>query len=242
MALLDENADLLPAGEPGTDLAARLADRLLALDLPRRAEAVLARLVRATAGPVRASFGARLAALRLREGSPADALATLADTDGEELPQAVQQQRITVRAGALARRGDAAGAARLLADLGTPEATEMRASILESAHDWPEAEQALAEYAGRTVPSEGALTDAQKRTLLRLAVAASQAGDAAALGALERREGKRMETGSFGDVFKLLTASPVQGGADLARAASEINLARSLPSGLKAIGSVGKGP
>lgn len=237
VALLDEYADLLPQGEPGTELAARLADRLLALDLPRRAEAVLARLVRATAGPVRASFGVRLAGLRLREGSPADALATLADTDADALPEAVQQQRTMVRAGALARRGDAAGAGRLLAELGTDQAAGMRAAILEEARDWPQAEQALTEYAARTVPPDGALTDAQRRTLLRLAGATAQAGDAVALGALGRREGKRMQAGALGDMFRLLTASPVQGGADLPRAAREIALARSLPTGLRAMGS-----
>ena len=40
-ALAEENADLLPDGIEGEALEARLADRLLALDLPKRAEPVL---------------------------------------------------------------------------------------------------------------------------------------------------------------------------------------------------------
>ena len=235
VTLLDENADLVPDGDKGAELAARLADRLLALDLPKRAGPVLAKLAQSTSGAVRASFGARLAALRLREDSPADALATLSATEADALPQAIQEQRTLVRAEAVARRGDPVEAGSLLAGLRTEPADELRARILEDARNWPLAEQALADYAARTVPADGALSDAQRRTLLRLAGATAQAGDAAALGALSRREARRMDGGPLGDMFRLLTESPVRGGADLPRAAKEIALARGLPSGLRAM-------
>ena len=68
MALVEENADLLPDGVGGEALEARLADRLVALDLPKRAGPVIEKLMQAApTGAGRAGFGARLAALRLRE-------------------------------------------------------------------------------------------------------------------------------------------------------------------------------
>jgi hypothetical protein len=64
-ALAEENADLLPTGEEGDTLQGRLADRLRALELPKRAEPVLEDLMQATPPRVgRAAFGARLAAVR----------------------------------------------------------------------------------------------------------------------------------------------------------------------------------
>ena len=44
---VEENADLLPTGADGEALQAKLADRLLALDLPKRAGPVLEKLMQA---------------------------------------------------------------------------------------------------------------------------------------------------------------------------------------------------
>ena len=84
VSLVAENADLLPTGPDGELLQAKLADRLVALDLPKRAGPVLEKLAEVTkSGVARAAFAARLAALRLREGDAAGALGAL---DGLSLP------------------------------------------------------------------------------------------------------------------------------------------------------------
>ncbi len=235
VALVDENPDLLPEGPQAAEMAARLADRLLALDLPKRADPVLAKLVQSSTGAARAGFGVRLAALRLREGNADGALAALSASGSDDLPAPIEQQRVIVKARALARRGDPGTAVALLEAVGSTEADAARADILEEAKDWRQAERALADYAGKTVPAAGSLDDAQRRTLLRLAGATAQAGDPAALAALRQREGKRMDGGPLGDMFRLLTSGPVQGGADLTRAGREIALARSVPADLKAL-------
>ncbi|MBS0559507.1 MAG: hypothetical protein JSR21_05580 [Proteobacteria bacterium] len=78
VALLDQNADLVPDGPVGADIARLLADRLSALDLPQQAGALLDRLMRAARRPAtRADLGATLAELRLRDGDPQAALAAL---------------------------------------------------------------------------------------------------------------------------------------------------------------------
>ena len=134
------------------------------------------------------------------------------------------------RGAAIATRALAA-----LATLDSAAADEARATILERANDWPAAQRALTDYAAKTVPAEGKLDDAQRRTLLRLATAAARAGDNAALTALRQREGARMGSGPLADMFRLLTADQVRSVADLKRSGQETALARELPGQLKAL-------
>jgi hypothetical protein len=241
VALVDENADLLSSGETGAELAARLADRLadrlLALDLPRRAGPLLQKLAAgAPVGPIRARFGARLAGLRLQEGDAAGALAALADSAAdpggdpaaETLPAPLAEERRILGARAEARKGDTAAALAQLGDLTSEPALSVRAAILEDAKHWPQAALALTELAARTVPAEGKLDEQQQRTLLRLATALAQAGDAVPLARLRELQAARMPAGPVGDLFRLLAADSVQGVGDLPRAGREIALARSL--------------
>jgi hypothetical protein len=235
-ALVDENADLLPVGPAGDVLQARLADRLLALDLPKRADPVLQKLMLAAPSDVsRAGFGARLAALRLREGDAAGALAALGASNVDDAPADLVERRTLLLAAAHARLGDAVRALAVLAPLDTASADEARATILERANDWPAAEKALNTYAAKVVPAEGKLDDGQRRTMLRLATAAARAGDAATLTVLRQGTGTRMETGPLADMFRLLTADQIRSVGDLKRSGQEAVLARELPSQLKAV-------
>ena len=236
VAVVEENADLLPTGPDGDALQAKLADRLVALDLPKRAGPVLEKLMKAaTTDVARAGFGARLAALRLRESDMAGAMAALDASVAADLPAELAERRTLLVADADARRGDSARALTVLATLDSAAADGARATILERANDWPAAQRALADYAAKTVPAEGKLDDAQRRTLLRLATAAARAGDNAALTALSRRETPRMGSGPLADMFRLLTADQISSVADLKRSGQETALARELPGQLKAL-------
>jgi hypothetical protein len=128
-----------------------------------------------------------------------------------------------------------ARALAVLATLDSAAADGARATILERANDWPAAQRALVDYAAKTVPAEGALDDAQRRTLLRLATAAARAGDNAALTALSRRETTRMGSGPLADMFRLITADQISSVADLKRSGQETALARELPRQLQAL-------
>jgi hypothetical protein len=236
VALVDENADLVPTTAQGEAMQATLADKLLALDLPNRAGPVLDKLMRAApAGPGRAAFGARLAKLRLGEFDADGALAALAASDGADLPPPMNEQRAMLRAGAQARRGDVAGAIGALSGLDSVAADETRASILEQAKDWVGADRALAEYVAKIVPETGDLDDGARRLLLRLATAAARAGDEATLAGLRERQEARMGTGPLAGMFRLLTADPVHSTADLARAGIEVGYVRALPANLQAM-------
>ena len=236
VALLGENTDLLPDDPDGEALEARLADRLLALDLPNRAGPVLEKLMKAaptSAG--RAGFGARLAAMRQREDDATGALAALAASDAPDLPPDLVERRSLLLAQSEARRGDTMQALAALAPTKTAAADEQRATILERANDWPGAERALSDYVAKAVPPEGELDDTQRRTLLRLATAAARAGDDAALVGLREHQAVRMGNGPLADMFRLLTSDQVRTVADLKRSGREATLARGLPDGLKAV-------
>src|SRR4051812_7043108 len=186
-------------------------------------------------GGSRAGFGTRLAALRLREGDAAGAIAALGASEFADLPEDQTERRSLLMAAALARQGDSGRALAVLNALTSAEADEARATLLERADDWPATKGALADLAGRTIPAEGRLNDVQRRTLLRLATAAARAGDDAALVALRQRETARMEGGPLADMFRLLTADQVRSAADLRRSGQEGMLARALPGQLKAL-------
>ena len=235
VTLAGDNADVLPEGAEGEKLAGLLADKLAALDLPRRAAPVLQKLMQASAGPARAAYGARLAEVQLRDGDPAAAQQALADSRVDGLAPELLGRRTLLAARILARQGKPADATTLLAGLDDPSADELRADIAESAKDWGGAESALQAMVTRGVPGAGNLDDAQQSLLLRYASAASQAGDTATLRALREREGKRMQGGKLGGMFRLLTADPVKSVADLPRAAAEAALARGIPGGLQAM-------
>ena len=238
VALVDENADLLPPSAEGERLQARLADRLLALDLPNQAGPVLEKLMRAAPSATgRAGFGARLAGLRLREGDAAGALNALIDSAATALPAPLAERRKLLFAAATARRGDFSAALAAIADLDSAAAAAERAEVSEQAQDWWGADRALADYVTKTVPPSGTLDDAQRRALLRLATAAARAGDEATLRRLNAGESVRMSGGPLGDMFDLLTAAPVRTTSDLRRARQEVGLARALPAALKALQS-----
>ena len=237
VALVEENADLLPAGEAGQALGDRLADRLATLDLPQRAVPVLEKLVASVpSGTARAAFGERLASMRLEAGNAAGALSALADSEATPLPDKLREARTMTFARAAAANGELPRATAALAALGTATADGLRADLVEAAKDWPAAEAALRDYAAKTVPDTGLLDEAQARTLLRLASAAAQSGDDATVSRLRERDTRRLPKGKLAEMFRLITSGPVQGVADLPRAVQETKLAGTLPAALKAIG------
>lgn len=237
VALAEENADLLPPGAAGHGLAARLAEKLVALDLPERARPVLEKLVeQAPPGVARATLGGTLATLRLESGAPAEALAALQDSVAEgPLPPDVLERRTLTFARAAAATGDLRTGVAALSELGTPPALRLRARLLEQAKDWPAASAALAGLVRSELPASGPLDAEQSRLVLRLAAAASQAGEERTLSWLRGALAPRLAQEQLRDLATLLAAPPVRGVADLPRAAQEARLARTAAGSVRAL-------
>jgi len=240
IGLLDENAELMADGPEGEPMRSLLAEKLMALDLPKRADPLLTKLMRAAPyGPARAGFGATLATLRLREGDGDGAILALSESNSADMGDAVRERRSLIAARVEAKRGDLPGAVEALSATHTQDADEERAAILERSQDWAGARDALTVLAARMVPEPcvspcGPLDSAQLAVVLRLATAATRAGDDATLGALRDRLRTRIGPGPQGDMFRLLTAQPVRGTADLGRARAEMGVARSVAADMGA--------
>jgi predicted negative regulator of RcsB-dependent stress response len=235
VALVAENEDLLTDRDASNTVTPVLVDKLLALDLPDRAAPLLQRLMAASAdGEAKAGLGARLADLRLDQADAPGAVAALDASAPSSLAVTVSTplvaRRTVLRARALAAAGESEAAVRLLAPETGAEALELRAQLCERSRDWACAAFALHALAQATVPPNGALTDAQQDLVLRLASAASQAGDMAVLQELRVGAGTRLPPGPRLELFHALTALPVQSLGDLPRSAHEAAAARALPA------------
>jgi hypothetical protein len=232
VALVQESADLLASKDASATLAPVLVDKLLALDLPERAEPILARLMAGTdAAEPKAALGARLASLRLDAGNAAAAIAALDQSDSSGLPQALQTGRGVLRARAMAESGETGAALSLLATLDGADSLALQAKLLEARKDWHGAETALLALAHETVPPDGALNVAQQDLLLRAASAAAQAGDIAVLQQLQG-DAARLDAGPRRALFQALIQQPVQSLTDLPRSGREAEAARAVPAAL----------
>jgi hypothetical protein len=236
VALVEENADLLPDGAAGETMAATFADRLVGLDLPQRAEPVLEKLTQSATGAAKGLFGLQLATLKLNQADPTGAMAALANSASDSQSAAVAEQRSLLQARALAATGETAKAVDVLHAVGTPAADEARASVLEAAHDWPGATAALVDYVARVVPTDGPLDDPQAHVLLRLASAAAQAGNETVLAQLRHDAGPRIAAmpneQKLAETFRFLTERPIGAATDLPRAAAETQTISALPAAI----------
>jgi hypothetical protein len=237
VALFEESADLLPTGSAGDAVIARVAERLIALDLTQRAATMLTRLMASQpeGGLDRARTGLRLGQLLLGDGDAPGALAALAATEAERLPTSLAAERLILRARAMAASGQHDAALAMLR--GLPAAAEVRVDIAAAHGDWAEATAALSEIAEAQLPPPAvALEEPARRLLVRLAAAAALAGDRATLASLAETRGEQMQNGAFAEPFRLLTSDPASGAIDLPRLAAEVQLARALPRSIAAIG------
>jgi hypothetical protein len=236
VALVQESADLLTAKDASATLAPVLVDKLLALDLPNRAEPILLHLMAATdAGEAKASLGRKLALLRLEGARPLEALAALDSSESAGLPGPLQASRDVLRARALAASGQQEEALRLLSAVTSPEALEVQAQLLEDRKDWRGAETALLALCHANLPQDGKLTVAQQDLLLRVASAAAQAGDIAVLQQLQSANADRLDPGPRSALFQALVQQPLQSLTDLPRSEREAQAARAVPAALTSL-------
>ncbi len=238
VSLFDQNADIVKAMTWTERNGMPLVDRLTSLSLSGRAEPVLSQIVAQTADPIRkAILGARLASLRLGNGNAVgtiQALAESAPSAGVSIDPVFQSARQMLYARAELARGRQDVALGMLDAIGTAESDALRADVFGARGAWPSAVGALTALEARVIgPATGApaqLSAEQQAVVLRLAVAATLAGDTATLERVTTAYGPGMEKGESSSMFRLMTSAPVRGAADLPRAFEEIKLMQQMKS------------
>ncbi len=228
VALADDASLVLGADAAEAALAPLLADKLLALDLPERAEPILRRLLdRAAGGPAEPELGLRLASLLSDKGDGPGTLAVLERSERQAKTPDLAERRALLRARLLAGAGRTADALAALATLTDRPAAEAQAGLREGLHDWSGAEAVLRGVADAPGPAE-----ARQTLALRAARDASEAGDMAGLRAMRAAYSPLFTGSANAGLFAVLTAEPVGQVTDLPRAAHELAAIRALPASL----------
>ncbi len=206
LALYFDFKDFAPPGRRADEIVRRLADRLVALDLLDSADELLQyQIERRLTGPARASVSARLATIRLMEGKPLEALATLDATHLPGLPEDVRRARALLRARALSdlSRTDLA-LETVEGETGT-DADRLRADILWAARRWREAGEAHELLLGPAWRSGKPLDDAAQADVIRAAIAYGLAGEGLGLERLKAKFSGLMAESADARTFAMLT-------------------------------------
>ena len=215
LALYDEFRELTPAGPDGNIMIQKLAERLVDVDLLKRAADLLEHQVKfRLQGEERAVVGAKLALIRLLDRDPTAAIEALRTTAYSRLPEELDDDRRRIQARAYFEIGRVQDAVELLAGDVSRNADLLRADIQWKSENWPEAAKALQRFAGEP-PAAGTTYDrADAQVVLNWAVALRLSKDEAGLSVLRELYGPAMEASPMANAFQFI-ASPSGAGEPL---------------------------
>jgi len=223
LALYQQNSDLAPSGAPGQEIAARLADRLIEVDLLDRAVT----LVRANAeaqtdANLKARGLTRVATLQLSNRDPTAALATLARSESGAIGSGLAARRRLLKVQALIELGRNDEALGALEGATDRPAREIRAELLWRGQRWGAAATAYLELLSGKATGEAALDESERRNLLQAAIALVQAGDRQAIQRLRRDWSAKLDGTSEAETFRVLTDRPDPDGATFRQLAEQV--------------------
>lgn len=223
IGLFEDYRDLVPQGPEGDEMVRKLAERLVSVDLLDRAGALLDYQVRnRVTGEMRAQVGTRLAAIRLLDRKPQQALEAIDASEPAQSPE-LQRERARLAARALADLGRPDEAlARMNGDTGA-DADLLRAEIAMRTRAWPAAALAFDRLVGDPPSGNAQLPDNRARQALHLAVALALAGDDAGTARLRERFGAPMSRSPYAEVFRVLTADKAGATPDIASIAARVS-------------------
>ncbi|MCA0450410.1 MAG: hypothetical protein LCH62_11655 [Proteobacteria bacterium] len=223
IGLFEDYRDLVPQGPEGDEMVRKLAERLVSVDLLDRAGTLLDYQVRnRVTGETRAQVGTRLAAIRLLDRKPQQALDAIEASEPAQSPE-LQRERARLAARALADLGRPDEAlARMNGDTGA-DADLLRAEIAMRTRAWPAAAQAFDRLVGDPPSGNAQLPDNRARQALHLAVALALAGDDAGTARLRERFGAPMSRSPYAEVFRVLTADKAGATPDIASIAARVS-------------------
>lgn len=206
LALYFDFKEFAPLGRRGDEIVRRLSDRLVELDLLDSASELLQHQVdHRLSGPSRAGTAARLAAIRLMDEKPLQALQTLDATYLPELPEDLRRARALLRARALSDLSRTDLALETIEGETGPDTDRLRADILWTGRRWREAGEAHEALVGDAWRRRAPLDDAARTDILRAAIAYGLASETLGLERLRAKFAGPMAESVDARTFALLT-------------------------------------
>ena len=206
LAIYQEFKELTPPGARGDALIARLADRLVEVDLLEQAAQLLDSQVQfRLTGEVKARTGARVALLHILDKEPFDAIEVLNHSRVDGVPAELRRERRLLKARALTDAGMRHEALTILQSDDSAEARRLRAEVHWRDRRWAEAAAEMRGLLPETLPAEGAFDEEQAAVATSLAVAYTLSGDRNGLRDLEWNFGAAMANSRQAETFAMLT-------------------------------------
>ncbi len=209
IALYDEFKELTPSGDKGAEMIRRLADRLVAVDLlDRAAELLFEQVEFRLNGLEKARVGTQLSLIHLLGNEFEETIRVLDETNFNNLPSKLVDQRRHLRSRSLMGQGRIDDALALLEEDKSLDADLLRLEMYWNDQDWVPASKTLNRIlrAYETKPNKP-LNELQAQTILNMGVALTLSGNERGIDRLNRNYGSAMDETRFGDAFRLI-ASP----------------------------------
>jgi len=165
-------------------------------------------------GAARAQVAADLALVYLLDDRPDKAMFTLSTTRQASLPVAIERQRRTVEAKAMAESGNPDGALEVLAPLDGVEIGRLKADILWSADRYADAGTAYERTLGGRWTDAMPLSDSEQLAVLKAGIAYTLAGDRMSVDRLRSKYTEKMAPTANGSAFDAVTGPIVASGSD----------------------------
>ena len=227
--------ELTPIGNDGDEMIRRLADRMVSVDLLTQASELLRHQVdKRLAGTAQAQVATRLAVVYLLDKKPAEAIQILEKTQQIQLPLALANERIRIKARAQMELGRTVEALQSLSDDKSQDAQFLRGDILWSGQRWAEAGAKIEELLTPVKGSETKIDQMNQSLVLRAAIAYALAGDRSGLSRLTSTFGSRMAKSSDAASFTALTNAPDISNTDFRELAGKIASTKTYESFLTA--------
>jgi tetratricopeptide (TPR) repeat protein len=206
LGLYEEFKELTPPGAVGDEIIRKLADQLVKVDLLDRAGDLLDNQVKTRlAGLDQARVATQLALVRLLDRRPDDAIAALDIPVPPDLPPELVNQRLELRARALAEQDKNPDALKLLTDDQSDDANRLRVDIYWKTQNWAAVVPVLKH--NLKPPAAGKVDEDTARTVLKIATAMVLGKDRAGLVALQKQYGAAMDQSPLKDDFRVVAGN-----------------------------------
>lgn len=227
IALYEEFKELTPTGRKGDEMVRNLAERLVVVDLLDQAADLLEAQVRfRLQGAEKASVGNRLAEIKLLDREADAAIAVLDETEMDDPPPQMAEERRYLRARALSAAGRSVDALALLKEDESEQADLLRLEVFWDDQDWPNAASVMRRVVDSAGIARGRPLDAEQAQLvLNLSVALTLAGNQRAVNRLRRDFGEQMDASPYREAFELIASDQTQGLADYRTIAGKVAVA-----------------